>query len=125
MNSGAIEAAMLESPVHYRAKRIGFREVLNVGHHVRMPTGGLTASISAIQSDSAELRHVLLSLQTAKRTLLQSRERTVDLIMRIMRVDREVAQDMFVDNQRVPRKTAYQAVKGWSRSLGRCEGWTN
>jgi len=99
--SGAIEAALLNSPVHYQAKKQGYRELLDLGNHVQMPLGGLTASMTAIQSRPGELKRVLLSLQLAKRALLQSKEKTVDLVMRTIRVDREVAQDMFVDNQRV------------------------
>jgi NitT/TauT family transport system substrate-binding protein len=99
--SGAIEAALLNSPVHYQAKKQGYRELLDLGNHVQMPLGGLTASMTAIQSRAGELKRVLLSLQMAKRALLQSKEKTVDLVMRTIRVDREVAQDMFVDNQRV------------------------
>lgn len=101
LDSGAIEAALLNSPVHYQAKKRGFRELLDLGAHVQMPLGGLTASMTAIQSRPGELKRVLLSLQMAKRALLQSQEMTVDLVMRTIRVDREVAQDMFVDNQRV------------------------
>ncbi|HSK30806.1 MAG TPA: ABC transporter substrate-binding protein, partial [Candidatus Limnocylindria bacterium] len=77
--SGAIEAALLNSPVHYQAKKQGFRELLDLGNHVQMPLGGLTVSMAAIQSRPGELKRVLLSLQTAKRALMQSKEKTVDL----------------------------------------------
>ena len=65
-----------------------------------MPLGGLTASNESIQNRAGELKRVILSLQTAKRTLLQSKEKAVDLIMRTIRVDREVADEMFADNTR-------------------------
>ena len=65
-----------------------------------MPLGGLTASVSSIQNRYGELKRVVRSLQLAKRTLLQSKEKAIDLIMRTIRVDREVAEEMFADNRR-------------------------
>src|SRR5437762_11941092 len=65
-----------------------------------MPLGGLTASATSIQSRYGELKRVIRSLQLAKRMLLQSKEKGVDLIMRTIKVDREVADEMFADNRR-------------------------
>ena len=100
LESGTIEAAQLNSPLNYHAKKKGFRALLDIGDHVQMPLGGLTASNVAIQNRASELRRVIRSLQIAKRTLLQSKERAIDLIMRTIRVDREVAEEMFADNRR-------------------------
>ena len=100
LENGSIEAAQLNSPLNYHAKKKGFRPLLEIGDHVQMPLGGLTASNESIQNRAGELKRVILSLQTAKRTLLQSKEKAVDLIMRTIRVDREVADEMFADNTR-------------------------
>lgn len=100
LESGSIEAAQLNSPLNYHAKKKGFRPLLEIGDHVQMPLGGLTASNASIQQRSAELKAVVLSLQSAKKALLQSKEKTMDLIMRTIRVDREIAEEMFADNTR-------------------------
>jgi ABC-type nitrate/sulfonate/bicarbonate transport system substrate-binding protein len=100
LENGTIEAAQLNSPLNYHAKKKGFREVLDIASHVQMPLGGLTASNASIQNRTSELKRVIRSLQIAKRTLLQSKERAIDLIMRTIRVDREVAEEMFADNRR-------------------------
>jgi NitT/TauT family transport system substrate-binding protein len=100
LENGSIEAAQLNSPLNYHAKKKGFRPLLEIGDHVQMPLGGLTASNAAIQNRAAELKSVILSLQTAKRMLLQSKERAMDLIMRTIRVDRESAEEMYGENQR-------------------------
>ena len=68
----------------------GFRELLDIGAHVQMPLGGITASNASIQNRTSELKRVIRSLQMAKRALLQSKEKAIDLIMRTIRVDREV-----------------------------------
>ena len=88
LESGTIEAAQLNSPLNYHAKKKGFRPLLEIGDYVQMPLGGLTASNAAIQNRASELKNVIRSLQTAKRTLLESKEISIDLIMRTIRVDR-------------------------------------
>lgn len=100
LENGSIEAAQLNSPLNYHAKKKGFRPLLEIGDHVQMPLGGLTASNAAIQNRAGELKRVILSLQTAKRTLLQSKDKAMDLIMRTIKVDREVAEEMYADNRR-------------------------
>jgi ABC-type nitrate/sulfonate/bicarbonate transport system substrate-binding protein len=100
LESGTIEAAQLNSPLNYHAKKKGFRPLLEIGDHLQMPLGGLTASNAAIQNRAGELKRVIHSLQTAKRALLQSNEKSIDMIMRTIRVDREVAEEMFADNRR-------------------------
>ena len=100
LENGTIEAAQLNSPLNYHAKKKGFRELLDIGAHVQMPLGGITASNASIQNRTSELKRVIRSLQMAKRALLQSKEKAIDLIMRTIRVDREVAEEMFADNRR-------------------------
>jgi ABC-type nitrate/sulfonate/bicarbonate transport system substrate-binding protein len=128
LESGTIEAAQLNSPLNYQAKKKGFRPLLEIDQYVQMPLGGLTASNAAIQNRTSELRRVLRSLQTAKRTLLQSKEKTIDLIMRTIRVDREVAEEMFADNRRaasgngVPSREGMEQIMKSLQLLGQFTG---
>lgn len=128
LESGTIEAAQLNSPLNYHAKKKGFRPLLEIDQYVQMPLGGLTASNASIQNRSAELRRVVRSLQTAKRTLLQSKEKSIDLIMRTIRVDREVAEEMFADNRRsasgngVPSRAGMEQIVKSLQMLGQFTG---
>lgn len=128
LESGSIEAAQLNSPLNYHAKKKGFRPLLEIGDHVQMPLGGLTASNAAIQGRSNELKRVILSLQTAKKTLLQSKEKAIDLIMRTIRVDREVAEEMFADNTNsaagngVPSRAGMEQIIKSLQMLGQFAG---
>jgi NitT/TauT family transport system substrate-binding protein len=128
LESGAIEAAQLNSPLNYHAKKKGFRSLLEIGDYVQMPLGGLTASNAAIQNRRGELKRVIYSLQTAKRTLLQSKEKAIDLIMRTIRVDREVAEEMFADNRRsaagngVPSREGMEQIIKSLQMLGQFTG---
>ena len=128
LENGTIEAAQLNSPLNYHAKKKGFRALLEIGDHVQMPLGGLTASNGAIQNRTSELKRVIRSLQTAKRTLLQSKERAIDLIIRTIRVDREVAEEMFADNRRsaagngVPSREGMEQIVKSLQMLGQFAG---
>ncbi|MGH7852338.1 MAG: ABC transporter substrate-binding protein, partial [Candidatus Binatia bacterium] len=128
LENGTIEAAQLNSPLNYHAKKKGFRALLDIGDHVQMPLGGLTASNAAIQNRASEIKRVIRSLQTAKRTLLQSKERAIDLIMRTIRVDREVAKEMFADNRRsasgngVPSREGMEQIVKSLQLLGQFSG---
>jgi sulfonate transport system substrate-binding protein len=128
LENGTIEAAQLNSPLNYHAKKKGFRELLDIASYVQMPLGGLTASNAAIQNRTSELRRVIRSLQIAKRTLLQSKERAIDLIMRTIHVDREVAGEMFADNSRsaagngVPSREGMEQIVKSLQLLGQFTG---
>jgi len=128
LENGTIEAAQLNSPLNYHAKKKGFRPLLEIGDYVQMPLGGLTASATSIQSRYGELKRVIRSLQLAKRMLLQSKEKGVDLIMRTIKVDREVADEMFADNRRsasgngVPSREGMEQIVKSLQMLGQFAG---
>ena len=128
LENGTIEAAQLNSPLNYHAKKKGFRPLLEIDQHVQMPLGGLTASNAAIQNRASEFKRVIRSLQTAKRNLLQSKEKAIDLIMRTIKVDREVAEEMFADNSRsasgngVPSREGMEQIVKSLQLLGQFTG---
>ena len=103
--NGTIESAQLNSPLNYHAKKKGFRELLDISSYVQMPLGGLTASNASIQNRTNELRRVIRSLQLAKRTLLQSKEKAMDLIMRSMAVEVDAA-----DVEAVPNRHSFRVL---------------
>jgi NitT/TauT family transport system substrate-binding protein len=128
LESGSIEAGNFNPPLLYFAKRKGFRELLDVGAHAQMPLGGLTASNVSIQNRAAELKRVIRSMQIARRTLLQSKEKGVDFIMRTIKVDRETAEDSFEDYRRtssgsgVPSREGMEQIVKSLQMLGQFTG---
>jgi NitT/TauT family transport system substrate-binding protein len=128
LESGAIEAANFNPPFLYFAKRKGFRELLDVGAHAQMPLGGLTASITSIQNRAAELKRVIRSMQIARRMLLLSREKSVEFIMRTIKVDRQTAEDSFEDYRRtssgngVPSREGIEQIVKSLQLLGQFTG---
>jgi ABC-type nitrate/sulfonate/bicarbonate transport system substrate-binding protein len=128
LENGSVEAAQLNPPLIYYAKKKGFRELLDVGTHVDMPLGGITASTASIQNRSGELKRVLRSLQLAKRMTLQSKARTVDLISRTLKVDRETADETYaayretVSGNGVPTRDGIERIVKSLQMLGQFTG---
>jgi NitT/TauT family transport system substrate-binding protein len=101
LESGSVDAALLSPPMLYFAKKKGFKELLDVGTHAKMPLGGLTVLVSTLRNRPDELKRVIRSLQSAKQEILRSREKSVALISSFLQVDRDVAEDTYT----VYRKT--------------------
>ncbi|MBI2371446.1 MAG: ABC transporter substrate-binding protein [Deltaproteobacteria bacterium] len=91
LEAGVVDAALMDAPFSFYAEKKGFREVLEVGSHVRMPLGGLTTLLSTIQTRPDEVKRVIRSMQEAKDELTRSRERGVRLIAAVLKVDVETA----------------------------------
>jgi NitT/TauT family transport system substrate-binding protein len=128
LESGAVDAALLNPPFLYYAKRKGFRDLLDIGAQVKMPIGGLTTLVSTIQARSGEMRRLIRAMQIAKRGLLQSREKSVDVMVRYMKVNRETAEDTYPDYQKtisgsgVPSREGIEQIVKSLQLLGQFTG---
>jgi ABC-type nitrate/sulfonate/bicarbonate transport system substrate-binding protein len=128
LESGNVEAALLNPPLLYYAKRKGFRELLDIGAHVKMPLGGLTTMVSTIQNRPAEMRRLIRAMQVAKRSMLQSKEKSVDVMIRFLNVNRETAEDTFADYQKtvsgngVPSREGIEQIVKSLQLLGQFGG---
>jgi len=95
LESGFVEGALVSPPVTFTAYKKGFNKLLDVGSIVEMPGGGLTALMKTIQTKSAETKKVIHSLQSAKDEIRKSKAKTVDLIVRLLKMDREAAAETY------------------------------
>jgi ABC-type nitrate/sulfonate/bicarbonate transport system substrate-binding protein len=95
MESGFVEAALLSPPHTFSAARKGFNKLLDVGAMVEMPGGGLTTLIKTIQSRPAEVKRVIHALQVAKDEVRKSKPKTVELIMRLLKMDDQTASETY------------------------------
>ena len=91
LDSGYVDAAILSPPVTFGAQKKGFNKLLDIGAMVEMAGGGLTALAKTIQERPAETKRVIRSLQLAKDEIRKSKAKTVDLITRILKMDKEAA----------------------------------
>ena len=95
MESGFVEAALLSPPHTFSAARKGFNKLLDVGAMVEMPGGGLTTLVKTIQSRPAEVKRVIHALQLAKDEVRKSKPKTVELIVRLLKMDKETASETY------------------------------
>jgi len=91
LESGYVDAAMLSPPLTFGAQKKGFNKLLDIGAMVEMAGGGLTALVKTIQERPAETKRVIRSLQLAKDEIKKSKPKTVELITRILKMDKEAA----------------------------------
>jgi ABC-type nitrate/sulfonate/bicarbonate transport system substrate-binding protein len=95
LESGFVDAALLSPPVTFGAAKKGYSKIMDVGSMVEMPGGGLTSMIKTIQSKPAEVKRVIHALQVAKDEVRKSKLKTVELIMRLLKMDKEGAADTY------------------------------
>lgn len=95
LESKFLDAASLNPPYMFFAQRRGFHKLLDVGALVEMPSGGLTTTLKIIRSRPDEVKRLIRALQLAKKEMLRSKEKTLDLITRLLSMDRETAVDTY------------------------------
>ena len=95
LESGFVDAAALNPPYMFFAQRRGYQRLLDIGSLVEMPSGGLTALTKTIRARPDEVKRVIRAQQIAKRAMLKSRERTLELITRVLKMDPQTAADTY------------------------------
>jgi ABC-type nitrate/sulfonate/bicarbonate transport system substrate-binding protein len=91
LETGFIDAASLNPPTLFLALKKGFPNILDIGSLVEMPGGGLTVLIKSINGKPDEVKRIIRAMQSAKDAIRKSKERAIDLMMRILKMDRESA----------------------------------
>ena len=125
MESGFLDAATLNPPVMFFAQRKGFNKLLDIGSMVEYPGGGLTAMVPTIKNKPDEVKRLVKSLQIAKDTIRKSREKTVDLIMGSLKMDRETAAATYeafvatLSDTGIPTRTGMDNIVSAIKSQGR------
>jgi ABC-type nitrate/sulfonate/bicarbonate transport system substrate-binding protein len=95
LESKFLDAVSLNPPYMFFAQRQGFRRLLDVGAYVEMPSGGLTATLRTIKNRPEEIKKIIRALQLAKKEMLKAREKTLDLIVRVLNMDRATAAETY------------------------------
>ncbi len=95
LESGFVDAAAINPPYMFFAQRRGYQRLLDIGSLVEMPSGGLTALTKTIRARPDEVKRMIRAQQIAKRAMLKSRERTLELITRVLKMDPQTAADTY------------------------------
>jgi ABC-type nitrate/sulfonate/bicarbonate transport system substrate-binding protein len=91
LESGFLDAASLNPPTLFLAQKKGFPNILDIGSLVEMPGGGLTVLSKDIKGKPDEVKRVIRALQSAKDVMRKSKEKSIDLMMRLLKMDHESA----------------------------------
>ena len=95
LESGFVDAASLNPPTMFFAQRRGFARLLDIGSLVEMASGGLSAMTKTIRSRPDEVKRIIRALQLGKQAMFKSRDRTLDLITGVLKMDKETAADTY------------------------------
>src|SRR4029077_14936765 len=95
LESGFVDAALLSPPVTFSAAKKGYYKIIDVGAMVEMPGGGLTTMDKTIQSRSGEGKRVIHALQSAKDEIRKSKPKAVELIVKLLKMDKEAASETY------------------------------
>lgn len=95
LESGFVDAAVVAPPITFNTYKKGYNKLVDIGSMVEMPGGGLTAMIKTIQSKPAEAKKVIHSLQLAKDEIRKSKPKTVELIVRLLKMDKDAASETY------------------------------
>jgi ABC-type nitrate/sulfonate/bicarbonate transport system substrate-binding protein len=97
LESVFVDAAKLKlnPPTMFFAQRRGFVRLLDIGSLVEMASGGLTAMRRTIRSRPDEVKRIIRALQLGKRAMLKSREKTLDLITGVLKMDKQTAAETY------------------------------
>ncbi|MGZ9244095.1 MAG: ABC transporter substrate-binding protein [Candidatus Binatia bacterium] len=91
LESGFLDAASLNPPTLFMAHKKNFPTVLDIGALVEMPGGGLTVLAKDIKAKPDEVKRVIRAMQGAKEIMRKSKEKSVELMTRILKMDQETA----------------------------------
>ncbi len=91
LESGFLDAASLNPPTLFMAQKKGFANILDIGALVEMPGGGLTVLAKDIKAKPDEVKRVIRAMQGAKEIMRKSKEKSVELMTRILKMDQETA----------------------------------
>jgi len=91
LESGFLDAASLNPPTLFMAQKKGFPSILDIGSLVEMPGGGLTVLAKDIKAKPDEVKRVIRAMQGAKEIMRKSKEKSIELMTRILKMDAESA----------------------------------
>ena len=91
MESKSVDAIIVDPPVLFVLLKKGFNKILDIGAAVEMPVGGLTTLTKTLTSKSDQVLRVIKALQQAKESLIDSKERSVQFIIKTMNMEPEIA----------------------------------
>jgi ABC-type nitrate/sulfonate/bicarbonate transport system substrate-binding protein len=91
MRAGIIDGAPLSPPWVQEGQKIGFNMLMAGAEAVDLPMGGVGTSRAKLERERDEVIRMIMANLEAQRFIRENRERTLDVIMQRLELDRETA----------------------------------
>jgi len=95
MVSGTIDSSMMDYGEAYRAKKVGFKMIVNAADVHGLLAGGVGANIKKLREQPDQARRVLKAMVQALRYVQENPEGAQQVMMNWLKLDREMASDIY------------------------------
>jgi NitT/TauT family transport system substrate-binding protein len=120
LEAGFVDAASLNPPALFFVEKKGFHRVLDIGSLVEMPGGGLTSLVKTIKTKPDEAKRAIRALQLGKDAIRKSKDRTVELMVRTLKMDPAIASatyDVYIKSLSVDGVPTREAMDNLVKSV--------
>ncbi|HEY6198816.1 MAG TPA: ABC transporter substrate-binding protein [Candidatus Binatia bacterium] len=93
--SGRVAAAAISPPWPFEAERHGFKILVKASDVAQFPFVGVTANVDKIKSQREQVKKVIRAELDALRFVRERRADSIELIARIFKMDRDIAQKSY------------------------------
>jgi len=95
LQSGTVDAAVLNAPGKFKAKRAGLKEVLFLGEQVYALSGGVATSVKMIQSRTETVQRFVTAALKGLIYFSKNREGSIPIMAKYMKVDNQMAKELY------------------------------
>src|SRR6266536_361695 len=95
MSSGAIDSSMMDYGEAFRAKKAGFKFLVNAANLHGLLAGGLAVNIKKLKEQPDQVRRMLNAMTQALKYIQDNPEGTQQVMMSWLKIDREMAADIY------------------------------
>jgi NitT/TauT family transport system substrate-binding protein len=93
--SGRIAGAAISPPWPFEAERHGFKILVKASDVAQFPFVGPTANLDKIKNQREQVKKVIRAEIEALRFIRERRQESIDMIMRLFKMDKEIAQKSY------------------------------
>jgi ABC-type nitrate/sulfonate/bicarbonate transport system substrate-binding protein len=95
LQSGTVDAAVLNAPGKFKAKGAGLKEVLFLGEQTYALSGGVATSVKIIQSRPETVQRFVTAALKGLIYFSKNREGSIPIMAKYMKVDNQMAKELY------------------------------
>jgi NitT/TauT family transport system substrate-binding protein len=95
LQSKAVDAAVLNAPGKFKAKKAGLKEILFLGEQIYALSGGVATTARLIQARPETVQRFVTGALKGLKYFLADREGSIPIMVKHMKVDRAMAKELY------------------------------